>query len=167
MGIRETINKNRKSVTVVMGAVIVLAAGFCVYQLRAMAPGKPPNKTFFTVDDGKTWFVDDNTRVPPFDHGGQQAVRAMLFYCDSDHKTFVAWMERFTPPMKAKLEKEIEQRAQRIAQGQLAGETFDPESGMQVKRPGGGDWVMASENPNIRSAACADGSQAGLHPLMP
>lgn len=33
---------------------------------------------FYSDDDGKTWFVDDMTRIPPFDHNGKQSTLAKV-----------------------------------------------------------------------------------------
>jgi hypothetical protein len=61
-------------------------------------------KEWFTIDDGKTWFADDATKLPPFEHQGKPAYRVRVWTCDGGRTTFVSHLERINAQAKAKLE---------------------------------------------------------------
>src|SRR5213083_2596184 len=88
-----------------MGAAVVLAlaaiafAVFRIFDVGA-APGAASDteRAFFTVDDGKTWFIDEATQLAPFQRDGKEAVRAYVIECNG--KRFVNHLERYTPEGK-------------------------------------------------------------------
>lgn len=123
VGLRKLVNQYGP----IMFAVIVVLTGILMYR-NLRNPYHP--KAYYTVDDGKTFFVDD-LQIPPIQHHGQEAVRAMVFTCEDGQKKFVGYLVRFTPEAKPKAEAAM--RA-----GQPASN-----DGMQVKRPGDGEWVEA------------------------
>src|SRR5438270_819832 len=97
MGLRDRINQNPRITTTVIGLVVAGIVAVIVVQVLANRRGpvtKMPD-SFFTVDDGKTWFAASTSNVPPFDYNGKQAVRAYVFQCNG--KKFVGFIERFTP----------------------------------------------------------------------
>lgn len=101
MGIREKISKQ----PAVVGIVAVLVAiGAVAYSFRSMSPRNPYDSAFFTTDDGASTFTDSMDRIPPFDHHGSPAVRAWMFTCDGGKTKFVAYLERYTPEAKTKME---------------------------------------------------------------
>ncbi len=93
MGVRAYIEKNK---TWVVPLLLVLAIGGVAFSFwhtsRSNALPGPLEKAFFTVD-GSTYFVDDLTKIAPFDHNGQQAYRAYVFQ-GPDGKPFVGLMGR-------------------------------------------------------------------------
>jgi hypothetical protein len=62
--------------------LIVGMGGVIWWEARPAPKEEAVTRAFYTTDDGKTWFTDDAERLPPFDHGGKQAVRLYLFSCD-------------------------------------------------------------------------------------
>ena len=156
MGLREKLNDNPNIATGITIAVIVIVVGFIVYSTMGRGPsgGPPPvgNRVFFTVDDGATWFAEDATKIPPFDHNGKQAVRAKVYRCDG--KTFVNHMERYTPEAQKRLQ-------QAYARAVNEADVMPPEaSGVEVKSPGGGEqWVLATDPraAKIIAPKCASG----------
>jgi hypothetical protein len=156
VGLREKLNDNPNITTGITIGVIVVVVGFIVYSTMGRGPsgGPPPvgNRAFYTVDDGATWFAEDVTKVPPFDHDGKQAVRAKVYRCDG--KTFVNHMERYT----AESQKRLQQAYARAAN---EGDVMPPEaSGVEVKAPGGDQWVLATDPRAVKIIApkCASGN---------
>jgi len=132
IGVREWLNQH-PSVAIGGGGVIVaLAIGFIVVQVMAgrhKYPEGPPD-SYFTDDDGKTFFAASSTNIPPFDHNGQQAVSAYVFQCDG--QKFVGYMERFTPQFHDFV----------VAHGRT------PEAnrfGRELKRPGDAKWLQSGD----------------------
>jgi hypothetical protein len=127
MGAREWLNQHPK---VAIGGgitVAVLAITLVVVQIRAgrhRYPTAIPN-LYFTVDDGKTFFVDNASNVAPFDYNGQQAVRAYVYKCGS--QKFVGYMERYNHKYHDLV----------VAKGSTPeAERF----GREIKRPGDPKW---------------------------
>jgi hypothetical protein len=102
MGIRETINE-RPAIVVVLSVVIILAMAVVTWmQIRGPGTTQPADraslaKSWFTTDDGKTWFPDDANRVTPFDHQGKKAYRCYVWTCDEGKTKFVSHLERAKP----------------------------------------------------------------------
>lgn len=176
MGLRETLNRNPAIVTGGTLAIIVIAVGFIIYSTLGSSAPKAPTKAYYTVDDGATYFSDDAGKLAPFDYEGKQAVKARVFKC-ADGKPFVAFLERYTPDAKKKLE---EARASAAASSgqQPARSPMDVQAiamaaqmGLEVKKPGGdGQWfkIMDIQNsPKITRPACPDGKSDGLEPVNP
>jgi hypothetical protein len=141
VGIRETLNDNPRITTAVTIAVIVVVLAFILWPSSGPGGGgsAAPGKLFFTDDDGKTWFPDDASKLPPFDHNGKQAVEAVVYRCDG--KTFVNHMKRYTPQGK----KMMEQRQGNQLPPDPSVLDVVQSSGMEVKAPGAGAWVKMSD----------------------
>jgi hypothetical protein len=129
MDLRETISK-RPAVGIGIGVALVFVAAFFIY--RQLAPEQAgDSRLCFSDDDGKTWFRDDQGRVPPYDHNGKQAVRCFFF--ESKGRTFVGYLQKFTESMRAKVAGNVVTSAQESANGTL------------VKRPGDSQWIRMSD----------------------
>jgi hypothetical protein len=147
VGIRETLNKNPALTTGGMIAVIVLALGVVVFEMKPKSAGPPKSGYFYTDDDGKSWFVDSMTNYPPFDHGGAQAVQAHVFI--KDGQPTCVYESKYTDDMKSQLTNPT-------------GEDVNPDKGTLVKRPGEGDdkWVLLSDPEGQAVVKDAGGLQA-------
>ena len=104
MGIRETINKNPAQTTAITAGIVLLAIIFIFWQACGGGGSGVVGKSYYTVDDGKTFFVDASNKIPPFMKDGKQAVRAHVFTCDGGKTKFVGYLEMYTPQEKAMLE---------------------------------------------------------------
>jgi hypothetical protein len=148
MGIREWSNQHPKVTIGIICACMLVAVTTVVVQVRAGRrnyPSRMPD-SYFTVDDGKTFFVASSENYPPFDYKGQQAVRAYVFECSG--KRFVAYMERYDTSAKRMLD---------------AGKPLTPQMlrfGREIKRPGSSAWVKTGDmavEAEIENVPCPDG----------
>ncbi len=103
MGIRETMNKNPAITTGVTAGIIVLALIFIFWNSCEPKP-RVITKAWYTVDDGQNWFSGDMKQVAPFMHEGKEAVKVFLFSCKGGKDPFPAYLERYTPEGKKKME---------------------------------------------------------------
>lgn len=152
MGIRETINRHSKiSTTVVVCAAVagLVAIGI---ELRGN-DGKPPSKNFFSIDDGKTWFVDSSQKLPPFDYDGGKAVRCYLF--KGPNGKFVGLLEKYSDRTRA----------------QLAGRAGTSPSGelpVLVKKPGETEWQSIDSTQEAMLLMHISGAEgSGIERIMP
>lgn len=167
MGIRETLNKNPAITTGVTAGIVVLAIGVIIWQLwggsAPLASGGTA-KAYFSDDDGATYFADATTKVPPFDHNGKQAVRALVFQCGTG-QPFVGMLQRYTKEAKAKLEK-----AQASKPGDIVMEDIEI-TGLEIKKPKTGDaaWVKQTDPKAgaVNRVTCPDGKVDQLRAVTP
>jgi hypothetical protein len=144
MGIREKLSeKPQVAMGVVAVCVLVVGAIFAT----TYWPEKKANlaQSFYSDDDGASWFSDSTYQVAPFQHNGKTAVVAEVYTYDDGKKTFCAYLAQFTPHAKQRLEAAL-------ANAQSSGKTPDSVSlysdrgfmsqGTEVKLPGPGHpWV--------------------------
>jgi hypothetical protein len=124
------------------------------------------NKSYFSDDDGKTWYIDDARNIPPYDHNGRVAYRAVLFKCE-DGKVFVGRLERFDDASRDKILKELKDGTPPLVA------QFQYNSRIMVKRPGEASWAQPKESDGAPSATylklmrveCKDGRPA--RPVSP
>ena len=128
LGIRETINQKSAFSTAVVICLVVVAVVLIALELRGN-DGKPPAECYYTIDDGKTWFVDSSSKLPPFDHGGAPAVRCYVFKSSSGN--FAGLLEKYSDDTRAHLI----QMAEHVPP--IPGRDPPP---VMVKKPGDKDW---------------------------
>jgi len=156
MGLRDRLNQNGGLVTGIITAVVVLATALAVVQVmasRRKIQTKLPD-SFYTVDDGKTFFKANSENVAPFDYDGKQAVQAYVF--EANGKRFVGFLERYTPEAK-----------KAIAEGKATPQT--QVYGRELKRPGDPTWIKSGDFAavgRVTDVRAPDGS-AGLEPVEP
>jgi hypothetical protein len=163
MSIRERMESNR-----VLG--VGVGAGFVLLAAIAMAvqfwPQKKPNLAlqYYSDDDGQSWFSADISNVAPFDHNGKIAVIAQIFTYDDGSKKYCAYLAKFAPDAKKRLEAAI---ADAKAKGQPANEVsllHDPffmRSNTLVKLPGEKNpWIAYTDPATVQvfSLHSPDGS---------
>ncbi|HEX2972364.1 MAG TPA: hypothetical protein VHP11_08520 [Tepidisphaeraceae bacterium] len=136
MGFRDTLNKNPQAVMIGTIAITVLALLLVVWQLWP-ASSSAVSKAYFTIDDGKTFFVDDIYKIPPFKYQGKDAVRAHVYRVGEKGPMTVEWMEKFTPELKAKIEKYYADKKNR---GTYVAEFYDDMFKL-VKKKGTDQWM--------------------------
>lgn len=103
MGVRENIDRHRGLTTGITIIVIIAAAAFAVYNIMPERVSER-TKAFFTIDEGKTWFVDSIVKAPPFEYKGKTAYRVEIFSCDGGKTRFAGYLLRYTPEGKQQFE---------------------------------------------------------------
>jgi hypothetical protein len=149
MSIREWINKRPWASYVAAALVLAIAAKSLSYSMSRS--GIILNsKSYFTADDGKTTFVDSDTRSTPFRlPDGREAVLAHVFTRDGKDR-FVAYLERDDGDKLNNVRRSKDS-------------TFAPPSMVRrvIKRPGDGTWMKmaSSEAMSITNVRGSDGAQ--------
>jgi hypothetical protein len=166
MGIRHAMQNTRGAALAVAFTLLACASLGVVLHGRTQGPsGDPDNqRAWYTIDDGKTWFADHASRVPPFDHQGKPAVRCYVYTC-GDGKPWVSHLMRYTP----------EGAKHRATPQPLQG--FDPaslaklQSTVEVKPPGTGDkgWLKLNDPKAaaFQTPKCPHGTDHNITPVEP
>lgn len=144
MSLRETITQNHRVGTAAAGALLLIGVVTVFLQMPGHSAPESRAQAYFTVDDGKTWFADSLTNLPPFDKDGKQAVRAHVYRC-SDGTEFVSYLERFKPDAKRTLENLSQPDPNRKGPPDLAALQSAYTTGREVKRPGDANWVNTGD----------------------
>jgi len=131
VGLRDQINEKPAIASAVVIGVILLLIGMIALQLRGNHPPTGPSgmQSYYTADDGRTWFADAEEQIPPFQHDGSLAVRCYVFKTD-DSAPFAGYLEQYTSKMHDELTGIVK----------TTGPIFS-ESGTMVKRPGDKSWI--------------------------
>jgi hypothetical protein len=144
MGVREAIKKRPM---IAAGIAVVLALGaiaFAYLQISdgggSPGPASDSERAFFTVDDGKTWFIEDASQLAPFEHDGKEAVRAYVLECNG--KKYVNHLERYTPEGKQAMIRLREIVKTGPPPGSLVAAA--QQHGREVKRPGDTQWIPSN-----------------------
>lgn len=101
MATREIINQ-RPVLSGVLALIVILVATGAILFTRRGDDAYKPAQSYFTVDDGRTYFTDDITKLPPFEHDGQEAVQCYLFRCGETR--FVGYLMKLPPQVKHEME---------------------------------------------------------------
>ena len=139
MGIRESINRNSKAV--LLASAILIALMLCVAAFYAKAPATQTqygSRSWYTTDDGKSWFADEASKLVPFQHDGKPAYRCYVWTCDGGKTAFVSHLERIKAEMLTMLTRA----------GKTKVDFLDmPPGSLQVKPPATGDanWVDVTD----------------------
>lgn len=151
MGIRESLNQNPKLVTPLTIAVIGVAVGYILLQFFASPPpAEEATQGYFTVDEGKTVFVDQLSEIPPYHSPHGIAYRALVYSCDKGKTRFVAYLLRY-------------RREGDPVTGQLIGSAPSYLEAQQIKRTGTDDWINMEDfdtAQKILNVICPDGQPA-------
>jgi len=168
VNLRQSLNQNPKLAVVLAAGGILIALLAAVWALwpgngLASANTGQPGQVFFSSDDGKTFFADDPSKIPPFEKDGKQVYRAYVFR-GADGKPFVSCLARYTPQVKQQLQaiyaRPPEQRNPMvIAQLEL--------DCLEVKAPGQSEWLSRSDPraADLTMPRLPDGSYA--QPVVP
>ncbi len=166
MEIREWINDNPKAAGGITAATVVIAAVLILWQGRSGSVSNqagPAPKAFFTVDDGKTYFPEDLTHLPPFaTRDGKTAYRVRVGQCGTG-APFVSHLEKYADEDKKSIEAGLAGSKTYVGTLDALLTPFDPR--IIVKKPLTGDkgWItLTSKNLKqyeaVSQPKCANGS---------
>lgn len=164
MSIRARLNQHPTLAAAVAGAVLIACVLWMIYSAtrpESHASGKGmPTRDYFTEDDGASYFEDDFANVPPFQHGQNEAVRAVVFQC-AGGAPFVGYLEKYKPDDKVEFEKALKD----FKPGGFGPPPFVfMYHKALVKKAGAGHEWVSRENPAqsdpIVQVKCQDGSDA-------
>ena len=151
VGVRGWINQ-KQSAGAIVGVLLLAGAALAIF--RETRPETPPLKveTYFSDDDGKTWFSDGVSNLPPYDHNGKQAVRCFVF--EHNGQPFVAYLEKYSDTLRSKI------------QNSNGATDSDLMFGTLVKRPGDPYWIPTSDPRSqlIIKPRAPDGSTDNIQP---
>jgi hypothetical protein len=116
-------------------AMIVAALAYAGVQVHLQNRVHVEHQAFYTVDEGKTLFVNDLSRIPPFSKDGQEAVRAAVYTDDGVKTQWVAYLQKYSDDDKNTLETN--------PKSYLTGVPILP----LVKKPGAQVWTSQLKNP--------------------
>jgi hypothetical protein len=145
MSVREAIDRHRG---IVLGVAVLAIVGATVVMYVNGQSGSESSLTtrsFYTVDDGKTWFVDSAEKVPPFDYNGKLAYRVRLFSIDGGKTSFAGYLERYTPEAIKKLEAAKRGDTEPKGRSVLSVVEELTISGTEIKRPGDSVWIPRAD----------------------
>jgi hypothetical protein len=159
VGLRDQINQKPAIASVLIVGLILFLLGMIVIQLRGNRPLSGPSgmQSYFTTDDGRTWFADAAEQIPPFDHNGLPAVRCYVFET-ANSANFAGYLETYTQQIHDEL----------TGVTHVAG-PVNTEAGSFVKRPGDKNWVleMSPAGQRIVKVKSPDGSAEPPQPVLP
>jgi hypothetical protein len=143
MGIRAQLEQSRSVRLLLIVGPFVVLLWMIIYSCW---PQKKADlsKAFYTVDDGKTWFVDSVYRFAPFEKDGRTAVIAEVFSYDSGKKTFCAYLARLNASAQKKLKASVAEAAAQGKPPESVSLLHDPKflsKAMEVKLPGDTQWI--------------------------
>jgi hypothetical protein len=120
--------------------------------------------TYFTDDDGKTWFADSVLNIPPFDHNGKEAVFAEVYSYDGGSKQFCGYVAKYSPDAKKRLQSALDDAQKHGASPDSVWLFHDPtfmRQGTLVKAAGAdGPWLPISDpqSSSVTGVHSPDGS---------
>jgi hypothetical protein len=167
MSVREKLNSNRVMGFLVAAILLIAATVQAAYFLRPTAKHQSATGTFYTDDDGQTYFMESIYKFPPWDHNGKQANIAVVY--SSSSGKFVAYQVRYTAAAQKELQ-DLYAKAQRgecpladvnrLMTTQRIGFV-----GREVKMRGTNKWVPMTAVPRPIPIKAPDGGDAMM--VMP
>lgn len=145
MGIREALNQRPGLTTGITATVIIAAIVYVIWQavFGSDSSSDALKSAYYSIDDGKTWFVDDVSKPAPFVKDGGQAVRVHLFSVDGGKTKIPLYLEKFTDKgvliYNSARADENDVAAMISAQERLQRELL-------IKRPGESKWYPRPHN---------------------
>jgi len=141
--LRDFLNNNSAVVTILTVALLIVALGAIVLQLRpGRAGGQVVDVYYYDLDSGQI-FTASSREVPPIETstGPFNGVRAYVFACSDcgdESDRFVGWLEMYSPDAKALLTRSAEA-------GPPGPEAFESwEQGHLIRDPNAEEWVLAN-----------------------
>lgn len=145
----------------VLAVLLVVVAG---YLLLGSNGATASGKTFFTVDDGKTYIAADARLIPPCTLDGKTAVLAYVFRCPTCGKQFVGNMGRYRADRAEAIRNRLVAKPATGPGGRPLIAEGPTSADMEMKRPGEPEsaWKMRGASPNMAALMKEAASGANL-----
>lgn len=169
MSIREALNRN-PAVTAVVAVILIGAALYMVYVTnRQAAMPKMQTKSFYTVDDGKSFFEEKMGMRAPFMRDGKEAVKAHVYTCDGGDTQFVAYLEKYNDDFIRKFSAPTTQPAGGGGFGPAPGTGPEEVFARMVKKPGEPEWRQwaSMEGQEAVKVVCPNGNPDSAEEMLP
>jgi hypothetical protein len=164
MSIQEVCQRNPKTVTGAALLGIAIALFMLFMQVKdKLGYENAETQAFYTVDDGKSWFVDEASKFPPFDKDGKVAVQAHVYRCKVTKEPFVGFLQRYSEEARSRL-------PALIAEAKDSKEAFRNNmvtiqslmASVEYKKPGNSKWEKTSV-----PVTCPNGHTEDLERVIP
>lgn len=164
MNLREMIARS-PALGLGFGVVAILIAVYVLWPRSVVMP----TQSFFTSDDGKTFYREDATLVPPYNVDGKIAVRANVYRCPVCGKQFVGTMERYKPDRVEAIRKDMAEAREQVEAVANGATDLPPApsgpmpSDFETKRPGESEsaWHVLAAGPTAVSASQMEAAMSG------
>jgi hypothetical protein len=146
-------------ITAAIAGVVIIAAIWATVHFTS-EPTTVRGDTYYTTDNGASWFALKTDEFPPFNSDGKEAVRVHVFTCP-DGKEFAGYLEKYTPEAKAILAelKTFKTTGVQPDMGRIQEATM---RGKLVKAIDGKEWLNSIDprSRDVSSVKCPDGTAA-------
>jgi hypothetical protein len=145
MGLRESMNNHKGATAGAITVLVLIVAAVAAWQLTGSSSSGASGtagKLYFTTDDGATTFTAPANRLPPFDHNGKPAVRAVMYSSDGGKTKFIGYLERYSEAALQQIEA-AKQAAKPGGKMVMSAPRMNA-AVIEVKKPGDKDWVDKS-----------------------
>jgi len=165
MSIRATIDRHKRTSTIVAIVVAIGAIGLIIWQRSPSRPNTEITGSYYTTDDGASWFVDDFDKVVPFDHNGSPAYRLMFYKCGDNGTPTPVFMERYPDAVGKKLSAMLAMPPEQRDGAQM----MDIGNRVEVKRPGEAKWysILSPQGQKIFNVQSLSGCNGVPMPAFP
>jgi hypothetical protein len=168
MGIRQILNQHPRTIMVTVTVLLLLLIGLRLYSQRTAQP-VPATLSYFSTDDGKTFFADDINLVAPFQREGHEVDAAHVYECNG--RRFVGYIERaVSPEASAYIEsarREMIATAATQPDWKPDGEIVEKiNQRLEIKKPGDPKWVnsLGPGATDVMTVTCPDGVAVPVGP---
>jgi hypothetical protein len=153
VGIRQKLNEAPKAGIAAVAVLVVGVYAVVAWEIRSPRFGSHVTniRSYYSDDDGQSYFSDESGLMPPFDHHGSPAVRCYVFECKG--QKFVGYLEKYTDDLLKSINTPFDPKHRTEA-------PLDFNGGSLVKKPGNSEWVKeySAKGQAIVKVQCPDGS---------
>lgn len=167
MSVREKLNSNRIMGFFVAVVLLIVATVQAAYFLWPTVKHQSATQTFYTDDDGQTYFMDSIYKFPPWDHNGKEANFAVVYSSASGN--FVAYQVRYTGGAQKELQDQYAKAQRNECSLADVNRLMTSErvaiAGREAKMRGTDKWVPMTRMPRPIPIKAPDGSDTMM--VMP
>ena len=102
MGIRQILNSSKGTILAVLSLFVVAALFAGRQMMQQNGPTGPSGSSFYSTDDGASFFRDVAGKESPYQKDGKSAYRVSVWKCTVCGSEFVSHLERGLPKSETK-----------------------------------------------------------------